>query len=223
MPDKKKEFEDYWGGEFANELIRRHLVHEIICVEKDTDPPDAYYEITDKTGKKYRIWLEITGVYLSNDYAEEAWQFARGRPTAPSNLRNLEWNSKLDEPTKRGIIERVTIQSDSTIAQNARQAICNKLKNPNYENLRITDGPGYLLLVVSSDAYPLFDSSTVTEIQSRLPVKRLNDQDSFSSVWVAGSRYGFEPLWPATQPRETEYDPDNDEEFTRGWDEDGEE
>ena len=222
MPDKiKRDFEEHWGGEFANELKRRCLVHEITLLEKgpDDDPPDARYEVTDKAGKKYRTWLEIRGVYISKDYAAEAWQSARGKDVAPSNPRNLEWSSNLDERTRRNIVQRVTIQSDCTIAQQARRAICEKLKNPSYENLRTTDGPGYLLLVVPSDAYPLFDRSTITEIRSRLPVEKLNNQDFFKSVWVAGSRYGIEPLWPSPQPRETEDNPNDDEEFKKGWDE----
>ena len=220
MPDKiKEDFEEYWGGKFAHELKRRRLVHEITLLEKGPEPPDARYEVTDEAGKKYRTWLEITGVYLSEDYATEAWQSARGKAVAPSHLRNLEWNSNLDERTRRNIVQRVTIQSDCTIAQEARQAICKKLKKTNYENLRTTDGPGHLLLVVPSDAYPLFDPSTVAEIQSRLPLEKLNDQDFFKSVWVAGSRYGIEPIWPAPQPRETEDNPNDDEEFKRGWDE----
>ena len=222
MPDKiKRDFEEYWGGEFANELKRRCLVHEITLLEKgpDDDPPDARYEVTDKAGKKYRAWLEITGVYLSNEYAEEAWESARGHSVPTGNPRNLEWNSDSNEQTKRGILRRMAIQSDCTIAKGARLEICKKLKKTNYENLRTTDGPGYLLLVVPSDAYPLFEHLTVTEIQSRLPVAKLNSQDFFKSVWVAGSRYGIEPLWPFPQSRKTEDNPNDDEEFKKGWDE----
>ena len=220
MLDKIKEkFEAYWTGEFANELKLRHLVQDITLLEKGPEPPDARYEVTDEAGKKYRTWLEITGVYLSKDYATEAWQSARGKAVEPGHLRNLKWNSSLEERTKRHIVQRVTIQSDCTIAQRARLAICKKLKKTNYENLRTTDGPGHLLLVVPSDAYPLFDSSTVAEIQSRLPLEKLNDQDFFKSAWAAGSRYGIEPIWPAPQLREIEDNPNDDEEFKRGWDE----
>ena len=192
-------------------------MHKITLLEKGPEPPDARYEVSDEAGKKYLTWLEITGVYLSNEYAKEAWESARGNSVPTGNPRSLEWNSDSNEQTKRGILQRVAIQSDCTIAKRARQAICKKLKKSNYENLRTTDGPGYLLLVVPSDAYPLFDQSTIAEIQSSLPVEKLNNQDFFKSVWVAGSRYGIEPLWPSPQPRETADNPDDDEEFKKGW------
>ena len=150
---KKEEFEEYWRREFANALKRRGLVQEITLLDKDSDPPDARYEVSDEAGKKYRTWLEIAGVYLSDEYAEEAWQSARGKDVAPSNPRNLEWNSDSNEQTRRDILQRMAIQSDCTIAKAALREICKKLQKTSYENLRTTDGPGYLLLVVPSDAY----------------------------------------------------------------------
>ena len=160
--DINKRLEDYQEALFRDTLKERYHADEITLIETDSDPPDAVYEISYKDGKKDRTWIEITGVYPSDDEAKKAFEFA-----------------------KKGIqFEATKLYPDSRIASRARERILKKIKKKTYANLYREYGPGHLLLFLPYQAIPLVNSGTVAEIISHIPLEDLNQQRQFCCVWA---------------------------------------
>ena len=121
------------------------------------------YEISHKDGKKNHAWVEITGVYSSDDEARKAFAFAKDKNQY--------------EPPK--------LYTDNRMAQKAKESILKKIKKTTYTNLYAKYGSGHLLLFIPYQANPLLDSRTIEEIKANLPLECLNQQCHFSSVWAA--------------------------------------
>ncbi len=158
----KKRLEAYWGGLLGNTLKEQFDADDITLIEADSDPPDALYEMSYKDGKRNRTWIEITGVYPSEDEAKKAFEFAK----------------------KRIQYEATKLYPDSRIASVARERILKKIKKKTYANLYKEHGPGHLLLFLPYQAIPLVNSGTVTKVKTHIPLEDLNQQRHFCCVWA---------------------------------------
>ena len=160
--DIKKRLEAYWGGLLGDTLKEQFDADEITLIEADSDPPDVLYEMSYKDGKRNRTWVEITGVYPSDDEARKAFEFAKyGRQ-----------------------YELTKLYSDRKIASRARESILKKIKKKTYANLHKEYGPGHLLLFLPYQAIPLVNSGTVTKVKTHIPLEDLNLQRHFCCVWA---------------------------------------
>lgn len=217
MGDKpiKKRLEKFWGELFAD-ILKDHLgADDVTTLEVDSDPPDALFDISCKSGKKDRTWAEIRNVYPSKDTAKHAFQGARaGLSDRPETHQAIDSAAKqaLGGPSKAagGALEN----PDGQIAQIARGAVLDKIGKTTYEGLRKNYGAGHLLLVVPYQTYPLVSSVTAEYIKSCIPLQNLDRQSTFCSVWVgykqpdvedgfriihlpkSSSGYAFVLLWP---------------------------
>ena len=211
----KKRIEGFWGKLFAD-ILNSHLdAHDVTFLQPDSDPPDALYDISCKSGKKDRTWAEITNVYPSKDTAKHACQAARaGLSESPETHKAIDSAAKhtLGGPSKAagGALEN----PDSQMAQIAREAVLCRLRKTSYQGLCTKYGAGHLLLVVPYQTYPLVSSVTAEYIKSCMPLQYLDRQSTFCSVWVgykqpdveddfrivhlptSSSGYAFVLLWP---------------------------
>ena len=162
MNNKQKKLELYWGGLLGDTLKEQSCADGITLLDKESDPPDAMYEFSYKDGRKNRTWIEVTGVYPSDEEAKKAFEFA---------IKGTQHKS-----TKP--------YSDSRIASRAKERILKKIKKKTYSNLYREYGPGHLLLFLPYQAIPLVNSGTVAEIIPHIPLEDLDQQRNFCSVWA---------------------------------------
>ena len=217
MGDKpiKERLEEFWGELFAENLKDYLEADEVTALKVASDPPDALYDISCKSGKKHRTWAEITNVYPSKGTAKHAFQGARaGLSDRPETHKAFDSEAKraLGGPSKTagGALE----DPDRQITQIAKEAILRKIRKTTYNGLCAKHGSGYLLLVIPYQTYPLVSSVTAEYIKSCLPLQHLDRQSNFCSVWVgykqpdfedgfrivhlpaSSSGYAFVRLWP---------------------------
>ena len=170
MNIKKKKLELYWGGLLGDTLKEQSCADEITLLDTESDPPDALYEFSYNDGKKNRTWIEVTGVYPSDEEAKKAFEFA---------IKGTQY-----EDTK--------LYSDSKIASRAGERILKKAKKKTYANLYSEYGPGHLLLFLPYQAIPLVNSDTVAEIIPHIPLEELNQQCHFCCVWAMHRQPDFD-------------------------------
>lgn len=123
--------------------------------ESHNDPPDALYRVINPDGTVSHEWVELTGIYPSEDAARIVFKEARG-------LADLRVPS-LDR------LKSVSGMDDHNVARVARDAVLNKIAKSGYEILIRDWGLGHLVLFVPYQSYPLMNRWTATAIRESLP------------------------------------------------------
>ena len=165
-----REVEFYWANQLAQAGVLVEILQatKIKLIDRDShdDPPDALFEVYYNNSDSHKLWCEIVGAWISEEYARMTFQIAEGRREPPEPL---ERNGLIQEP-------------DLQIAWDVRRKVEKKLQKQSYEKLVSKYGLGHLHLFVSRDGYRLFDGTTVTRILDELPIQRLECQATFRSV-----------------------------------------